>query len=228
MRRSRTTATGDSLKRFALALGTAAGVPAAVLLSTFFSLGLPEGGEAVDAVSDGPPDQGAVCRVSPAVLDVSRSSGPLTARIELRTLSGEGAKLAPPAEAIDPGIYISSVDGVRLPVPSAITEEGIGERFAGRSVEPVSDAPPGTGNPGGSGALIVRFDRPSDGNPATHEDGDAGDILAMLMGVPDGTAAPVCIAGRAAGESFECCDTVVVRNRGLRDLPRGLTTTPSR
>ncbi len=49
------------------------------------------------------------------------------------------------------------------------------------------------------------------------------DILAMLMGVPDGETAPVCVAGRAAGATFECCDTIEVRNRGLRDLPRGLT-----
>ena len=54
------------------------------------------------------------------------------------------------------------------------------------------------------------------------EDGDAGDILAMLMDVPDGTSVPVCIAGRTGGASFQCCDTIEVRNRGLRDLPRGL------
>jgi len=215
------------LKRFALAVRTAAGVPAAVLLSTLFALGLAVGGEAADTDPVSPPDQVAVCRVTPAVLDVSRPPGPLTVRIELRSSSGERVKPAPRVEAIEPGVHISSVNGVRLPAPSTATE-GIGERIAGRSLDPASGAPPGEGDPGGNAALIVRFDRPSDGNPSTREDGDAGDILAMLMGVPDATVAPVCIAGRAAGESFECCDTVVVRNRGLRDLPRGLTPASSR
>jgi hypothetical protein len=190
---------------FGLSVRTAAGLPAAVLLSGAVALaGPPE-----------PAESAAACRITPAVLDVSRPAGPLTVRIELTAPPS-------PAEAIEPGVYISSVNGVRLPAPSA-TAEGIGERVTGRAVEEVLDPPARLERPNGRSALVVRFDRPSDGNPTTREDGDAGDILAMLMSVPDGQTAPICVAGRVSGAIFECCDMVEVRNRGLRDLPRGLT-----
>ncbi len=177
-----------------------------------------------------PPDTeapAAACRIAPAVLDVSRPAGPLTVRIELHSYSGSKTAPSSPREAIEPGVYVSSVNGVRLLAPSA-TDEGIGERVAARTVEDRAGLRRRLDLPNGVPELVVRFDRPSDGKSATRQDGDAGDILAMLMGVPDGQSVPVCVAGRAGGVPFECCDTVEVRNRGLRDLPRGLVPPPSR
>ena len=219
--------------RFAFSGRTAAGLPAAVLLSGVIALAplssveADSRGAAATTDAAGRPDSAPTCRISPAVLDVSRPAGPLIIRIELPPSPGETAAQASPAESIEPGVYISSVDGVRLPAPSQAVE-GIGERVAGRSVEGRADASRRTEHSNGIPELVVRFDRPADGDPTTREDGDAGDLLAMLMGVPDGQTAEVCAAGRAAGASFECCDTVVVRNRGLRDLPRGLIPTSSR
>lgn len=168
-----------------------------------------------------PPGQmvGASCDISPAVLDVSLRPGPLTVRLELPQFSAGGV-------SPDAGIHIASVNGVRLPAPSP-QREGISERVAARAVEDRSDPGRGLMTPNGVPELIVRFDRPADGDPATLEDGDAGDLLAMLMDVPDGRSVPICIAGRANGTPFECCDTVEVRNRGLRDLPRALMPPPS-
>lgn len=161
---------------------------------------------------------GAVCHIQPRVLDVAAAAGPLIARVELRSRAGR-APSAP--ETIEPGVYIASVDGIPLP-PPGMGAEGIEEDPAGRTVEDLLDVAGGTAIPNGVRELVVRFARPSDGNPDTRRDGDAGDILAMLTDLPDGTAVEVCIAGSVGGEALRCCDSVMVRNRGLRDLPRGL------
>ena len=200
------------MKLFGFLVRTAAGIPPALLLSGAVALAGPAE----------PAESAPTCRISPAVLDVSHLAGPLTVRIELPAPAGTESMPQSAAESIEPGVYISSVNDVRLPAPST-NSEGIGERVAGRAVEEVADPQARLEQPHSKSVLVVRFDRPSDGNPATCEDGDAGDILAMLMSVPDGQTAPVCVAGRAAGATFECCDTIKVRNRGLRDLPRGLT-----
>jgi len=210
--------------RFGLSTRTAAGIPAAVLLSAVFAAGSAAAGQPSGAATPAAEGRAPACRIAPEVLDVGRPAGPLLVRIELPPAAaneGSGASPASPMEAIEPGLYIASVNGVRLPAPSAVAE-GIGERVAGRSVELQPGTLSGAGPPGGAPVLVVRFDRPADGNPATREDGDAGDILAMLLGVPDGAAAPVCMAGRIDGIPFECCDAIEVHNRGLRDLPRGL------
>lgn len=203
---------------------TAAGVPAAVLLSVVFAAGSAAAGQASGAAPAAVNARAPACRIAPKVLDVGRPAGPLLVRIELPPAVGQeasAASLASPVEAVEPGVYIASVNGIRLPAPSAAVE-GIGERVAGRSLEHQPGAPSGSGPPAGTPALVVRFDRPADGNAATREDGDAGDILAMLLGLPDGQAAPVCVAGRIDGVPFECCDAIELHNRGLRDLPRGL------
>jgi len=161
---------------------------------------------------------GAVCHIQPRVLDVAAAAGPLIVRIELRSRAGR-APLAP--EAIAPGVYIASVDGIPLPPPGTGTE-GLEEDPAGRTVEDLLDVAGGAAIPNGVREVVVRFARPSDGNPDTRRDGDAGDILAMLLDLPDGTAVEVCIAGSVGGEALQCCDSVTVRNRGLRDLPHGL------
>ncbi len=224
------------MKRLRFIVRTAAGLPAAVLLSgALGAAGPPDRGATAVAATSGesaatPAGQAAAaaCRIAPAVLDVSRPAGPLTVRIELRSFFGKKTTHCSTAEAIEPGVYVSSVNGLRLPAPSA-TDEGIGERvWEGRTVEDLADPWRRLDRPNGMSELVVRFDRPSDGNPATREDGDAGDVLAMLMGVPDGHSAPICVAGRAAGATFECCDMVEVRNRGLRDLARGLLPPSSR
>jgi hypothetical protein len=88
-------------------------------------------------------------------------------------------------------------------------------------VEDQLDPATGAASPNGVRELVVRFARPSDGNPSTRQDGDAGDLLAMLMDARDGAALEVCLAGTVGGQAFRCCDSVTVHNRGLRDLPRG-------
>lgn len=160
----------------------------------------------------------AVCRLQPRVLDVAAVAGPLLAHIELRPRAGR-----PPSapEEIDAGVYIASVAGIPLAPPGG-GAEGIEEDPAGRTVEDLIDVAGGAEIPNGVSELVAWFARPSDGNPDTRRDGDAGDLLAMLMDLPDGTEAEVCLAGTAGGHPFRCCDSVTVRNRGLRDLPRGL------
>jgi hypothetical protein len=160
----------------------------------------------------------AACRIEPRVLDVAAAAGPLIVHLELRSAAGR-PPVAP--EAIEPGVYIASVAGVTLPAPGT-GQEALEEDPAGRHVEDLLDAPGGAALPNGTRELVLRFSRPSDGNPETRHDGDAGDVLAMLMDLPDGAAAEICVGGAAGSRAFQCCDSVTVRNRGLRDLPRGL------
>ncbi len=204
------------LRFFPETLGTAVSLFAAVFLSTTIAAGAPaEPAEGIEAV----------CHVTPGVLDVGRPAGPLAVRIEMLSPPGDGP--APSPEEIRPGVHVSSVAGVRVPAPSSEVE-GIDEHAAARTIEDRADLRRRTPLPNGIPELIVRFEYPSDGDPATRGDGDAGDILAMLMGVPDGQAAEVCFAFQAAGTPFECCDTIIVHNRGLRNLPRGLAPSTKR
>lgn len=184
---------------------------AASVLAAFF---LFAPGTAPALGAEGRPAQ---CHVEPRVLDVSRPAGPLILRIEM----GDRGARAPGLETIVTGVHISSVAGQPLPGPGD-GGEGIDERPGTRTAEDRWDAGGRVPVPNGVPELVVRFDRPCDGDPTTRTDGDAGDVLAMLMDVPDGTAVPICFAGGTPEGGFTCCDTVTVRNRGLRDLPRGL------
>lgn len=157
----------------------------------------------------------AACRLEPRVLDVGQRAGALVARIEL--FSADGLSFLDPS-GLEPGVHVRSVNGAVLPAPGG-PAEGIGERRAARRVEDRLDVR-GLGQaPNGIPEAVVRFERASDGDPSTPEDGNADDIIAMLMDVPDGRQVEVCLAGRAAGFSFTCCDRLTVRNRGLRHLP---------
>ncbi len=160
----------------------------------------------------------AFCRLQTKVVDVRVRPGALIARIELFSSDGHSPL---DAAKIEPGIYIHSVAGTRLPEPSD-EAEGISEVRAERTVEDETDVRGDASRPNGVPEAVVRFDRPSDGDPKTQEDGDAGDVLAMLTDVPDGRSADVCLAGKVAGSRFVCCDSLLVRNRGLRDLPPGM------
>jgi len=160
----------------------------------------------------------ASCSIRPGVLDAQVAAGTLIVRIEL--FSPDGLTSLPP-EGVEPGIRVSSVAGVPLPEPGG-DSEGIGESFGARTYEDVMDLRGGVHLPNGIRELVARFVDPSDGDPATTEDGNAGDVLAMLMDVPDGEAAEVCIAGSFEGSPFQCCESVTIRNRGLRDLPRNV------
>ena len=158
------------------------------------------------------------CLIEPRVMDVRVNPGALVVRIELFSPDG----LRPlNATGISPGIYLTSVGGTRLPVPGGGLE-GIAEARGARSHEDRTDVR--RRGPGANQApeLVIRFNQPSDGDPVTAEDGDGGDVLAMLTDVPDGRTAEICLAGLVGDAQFSCCDTVTIRNRGLRDLPSGL------
>ena len=159
-----------------------------------------------------------VCAIEPHQLDVARRPGPLVARLEIYSADGLEAR---DASRIAAGVYVSSVAGTPLPPPDG-RSEGIGEDTAARRIEDRADVRGHGAVPNGVPEMVVRFDRPSDGDPRTREDGDAGDILAMLTDVPDGASVDLCLAGQAGGEPFTCCAAVRVRNRGLRDRPQGL------
>jgi hypothetical protein len=158
------------------------------------------------------------CSLRPSVLDVHETADVFVVRIEVFSANGL-TPLAP--EDVEPGVYVSSVGGVSLP-PADGSSEGIGEARDARSFEDAMDVAGGTLLPNGVRELVVRFLRPCDGDPSTRDDGNAGDVLAMLMDRPDGQSVEVCIAGRHDGLTFECCNPVTVRNRGLREFPRGL------
>jgi hypothetical protein len=160
----------------------------------------------------------ASCSIRPRVLDTQIAAESLIVRIEL--FSSDGLTPLPP-EGVEPGIRVSSVAGVPLPEPDG-RSEGIGESFGTRTYEDVMDLRGGVHVPNGLPELVARFVDPSDGDPTTTEDGNAGDVLAMLMDVPDGETVEVCIAGRFEGSPFRCCDSITIRNRGLRDLPGGV------
>ena len=159
-----------------------------------------------------------VCRLAPRVLDVSRRPGPLIARIEV--FSSDGLTALDPM-GIGAGVHVTSVGGTPVPAPSP-HEEGIEEDPTARRLQDKADVRSGAPFPNGIREAVISFRHPVDGDPSTRGDGNAGDVLAMLLGVPDGQEAPVCLAGQLEGAWFQCCDTVQVRNRGLRDLPRGL------
>jgi len=170
--------------------------------------------------ADGAPGAGprAFCFIEPREMDVRVNPGALVVRIEL--FSPDGLRPLNTA-GISPGVYLASVGGTRLPVPGGGLE-GIAEARGARSHEDRMDVR--KRGPGANQApeLILRFNQPSDGDPATMEDGNAGDVLAMLTDVPDGRSAEICLAGQVGDTQFSCCDTVIIRNRGLRDLPSGL------
>ena len=161
----------------------------------------------------------AVCRLEPRVLDASRPAGALIARIEIPPPGPSTSGIR--SLEIEAGVYVISVNGVRLPEPSDEVD-GIQEDTSARGREDRIDVRSGRAVPNGIEETVVRFIRPADGDPATPGDGNAGDLLAMLMDVPDGSSVEVCLAGRVAGQTFECCDSVLMRNRGLRNLPAGL------
>ena len=170
---------------------------------------------AVPAAGAPPVDEvGAICRLRPRVLDVRRHAGALIARIEL---FGPGGSALDPT-IIEPGVHVSSVRGVELPGPDE-AREGIDENPTARRFEDAVDVRGGGHIPNGAREAVIRFDLPCDGDPATRDDGDAGDVLAMLLDVPDGQAVEVCLAGRVGAKPFRCCDSLSIRNRGLRDLP---------
>ena len=175
-------------------------------------------GRAVAAGTQDPTIQ-SHCRLQPRTLNVSRSPGPLVGRVEF--FSADGLTAITPTD-LAPGVYISSVAGMRLPAPGE-QAEGIDESPAARLFEDREDVRGRGTIPNGVPEAVVHFTRPCDGKSGTRDDGNSGDVLAMLMDVPDGQTAEVCIAGRIAGTGFECCDAIRVINRGLRDLPRGLT-----
>ena len=143
---------------------------------------------------------------------------PLTARIEI--FSPDGVRPLD-VSRIAPGIHLSSVGGTRLPAPDG-RQEGIAESPDSRAREDKVDVRHRVAGANQATELVVRFTRPSDGDPATVGDGDGGDVLAMLTDVPDGKTAEICLAGSYGDEGFTCCDSVTIRNRGLRDLPPGL------
>lgn len=164
----------------------------------------------------GPPQ--AFCLIEPGVMDVRINPGALIVRVELFSPDG----LRPlDAAGISPGVHLTSVGGTRLPVPGS-GAEGIGETRGARRSEDRTDVRRRRPVANQVPELVIRFQQPGDGDPATAEDGDAGDVLAMLTDVPDGRTAEICLAGSVGDAQFNCCDTVTIRNRGLRDLPPGL------
>jgi hypothetical protein len=163
----------------------------------------------------------AACRWELRTLDVTRSTRALIARIEL--FSADGLSALDPA-GLEPGVFITSVGRTPLPSPTP-TVDGIGELRSARTIEDSFDVRGGGRVPNGIREAVIRFTRPSDGDPVTPEDGNADDVAAMLSDVPDGQSVPVCLAGRFAGVEFTCCDRMTVRNRGFRDLPPALPGT---
>lgn len=164
----------------------------------------------------GPPQ--AFCLIEPGVMDVRVNPGALVVRVELFSPDG----LRPlDAAGISPGVHLTSVGGTRLPVPGS-GAEGIAETRGARRSEDMTDVRRRRPVANQVPELVIRFQQPGDGDPATAEDGDAGDVLAMLTDVPDGRTAEICLAGSVGDAQLSCCDTVTIRNRGLRDLPPGL------
>ena len=116
---------------------------------------------------------------------------------------------------IQPGsigiVHVSRAGSLVLPDPASLQcpaadgsttfETGLFEDLAARSVL--------------GSSLSLKFDTPSDGNCQTLE-GNRQDLGAVLSSVPDNTTAPICVAGVAGGQSFECCVSVKVLNKGNR------------
>ena len=108
-------------------------------------------------------------------------------------------------------VHVSRAGSLVLPDPASLQcpaadgsttfETGLFEDLAARSVL--------------GSSLSLKFDTPSDGNCQTLE-GNRQDLGAVLSSVPDNTTAPICVAGVAGGQSFECCVSVKVLNKGNR------------
>jgi hypothetical protein len=151
------------------------------------------------------------CEVSPSSLNLQSRGNSLSIRVTLiDSISGS---------SIDPGlmtpVFISRLSSpgtgdIVLPIPRAepgcdeFTDDGIWESFEDRTVT-------------GGGVATLRFNMPSDGQCETM-DGNRQDIIALMLDIPDGEVASLCITSTYpnAPDSFECCGIVSITNHGNR------------
>ena len=139
-------------------------------------------------------------RIEPTSFD-TRGAAP-SFEVILEADRGAGHPMS--AGGIDPGLRVSRVGGRRLP--------GARQGADGIIETPVPDA---------RVRGLAIFQAPSDGDPAT-PDGNAQDLLALMLEQPDAAMVEVCFAGTAEGSSFEACTRVRLTNRGLRDRPAAM------
>jgi hypothetical protein len=107
-------------------------------------------------------------------------------------------------------VFSPGIGKIVLPVPMAepgcdpFTEDGIWESLDDRTVT-------------GAGVATLRFTMPSDGQCQTM-DGNRQDIIALMLDIPNGEVATLCLTGTYPGEAdpVECCGSVGVTNHGNR------------
>jgi len=149
--------------------------------------------------------------ISPSSLNVRGNGNDLSIHIDAQD-PGTGAPvdLSLLSAAYVRSVSSPSIGKVSLPTPSAApgcddaTEDGLWETVSQRVIQ-------------GSGSATLRLSTPSDGRCATM-DGNRQDILALLLDVPDGETATICVAGKhpAYPGLVQGCGTVVIQNRGNR------------
>jgi len=148
--------------------------------------------------------------MNPGTLNLNAQGSSFSVSLSIVDSCNPGSPAPVPAGSIGI-VHVSRAGGIVLPDPSSLScpagdggtafETGLFEDLAARSVS--------------GGGLSLDFDTPSDGSCLTR-DGNRQDLSAVLSGVPDGTSAPICVAGTAGGQSFECCTSVRVLNKGNR------------
>jgi len=148
--------------------------------------------------------------VSPSTLNVRGNGNDISIHIN----AADAATGAPVDLSLLSAAHVSrvsspSIGELTLPTPSAAagcndsTQDGIWETLSQRVIQ-------------GSGSATLRFSMPSDGRCATL-DGNRQDVIALLLDVPDGETASICVSGVHPDTGFvEACGAVTIQNRGNR------------
>jgi hypothetical protein len=152
-----------------------------------------------------------VCGINPTTLNVKATADPFTIDARLTNqCTGQPLDAATMGPAWISKVSSPTIGEIVLPTPStapgcdSLTQDGIWETLSARNV---------TGN----GTARLRFTTPADGNCQTL-DGDRQDVIALLLDVPDGETATICIQAAYPGAQspVACCGQVRVNNRGVR------------
>ncbi|HEU4402410.1 MAG TPA: hypothetical protein VFT43_09930, partial [Candidatus Polarisedimenticolia bacterium] len=152
----------------------------------------------------------AVCSISPSTLNINAQGNTFSMGLTLLNVCDPNNPTPILASSV-PATHISKANGSIFPDPASLPcpgpggdtlfETGLFEDLAARTTV--------------GSSLSLRFDLAHDGSCLTL-DGNRQDLLGALADVPDNTVAPVCLAGTASGQAFQCCTTARVRNRGTR------------
>ncbi len=153
----------------------------------------------------------AVTTISPSSLNVDSAGSGFSINTTLTDAdTGELLDVSLVGDAWISSVASAAIGRIVLPTPRAeagcdsATEDGLWETLSDRVAQ-------------GGGSVTLRFNTASDGSCETR-DGNRQDLIALLLGVPDGETAAVCFQAPTPelAAPVEGCGEVTVLNRGNR------------